>query len=487
MKSFKKFYRIFAALATVSLILVASGCDQAATNPGPDPDPNSLQLSKAAQNVTTLGWQTMSQVNTESQMSEMVSGMDGIVTEAPGMVNSMATFRREVRKTDRVYRLAQQANSLSKTTADSLIWSESWDDPISGTAGRRALFYDRDTHLGRVYEVIFRFPESVQLRYDSTEARIDFGAALEDSTDDRFLGLDKLSLFRDGFAVERVESAVEATDWDATNEVTGAIADNTVNYGNQTELQQLVQHAELEPDGHAQFAETLHYDDNSTKKSNISINPNNTGTFSEIWRDGTTASGTFDLFEDDNHGAITRTVNFANHPLLEKLEDSAEFTFNPIDSSSAGVLQETLFFLNGDIDSTRIQAEHKLVDGFWTDILAIKTANDGETNLVVTHKEGYDEIEGDHIAPDEVYYRFNGKEYEDGSGELWIDVYTNKAAYDNGEPPVLSLYIRYNPDGSGEGKITEGDKTYNVRYTANGEIEVTDDGGKAVALNGYGN
>ncbi len=479
----KKFLQLMVLLGLGGLFLFLSSCDEAPT--GPEPGGEDLQLSKAAAGAATLGWQTLHELNTQSQFAELAAGEDGGISDAPGMVNSLPDIRREAHKASRVVWFAQKAGPLRKTTGDSLIWSEEWDDPVSGTAGRRALFYDPVGGTGRIYEVIYKFPPQVQLRYDSTAVLLYLGPTLTDSTDDRLLRVDKLSRFEPGFAVERVEGSVEATDWGASNEVTGAIANNNVLYGNQTELWQMEQRGELDPDGSAQFSETLTYRDNTTLQRQVSFHPDHTGTFSESWRDGTTVTGTFDLFEDDNHAKITRTVNFADHPLLEKLQNVAEYTFHPADSSSEGLLSEVLFFKNGSVDSTRIEAQRRFVDGYWTETLAIQTANEGSTNIEIIHKESFKEFSGDHTAADGFYARFHGTEYQDGSGELWLEIYASRTAYENGADPLLTLHIFYSPDGSGRGTLTENGKTYQVKFAPNGGIEIVDDAGRSVALNGY--
>ncbi len=475
--------RKWIAVLLGGLLFWASGCDEAATDP--NPATGDLELSAAAQGVAVTGWQTVNNLKTQQQFGDLVSGSGDIITDEAGMISSSAEMRRETARVARVYQFAQQAGSLAKTTADSLIWSEEWDDPISGTAGRRALIYDDETGIGRIYEVIYKFPAQLQLRYDSTEIRIDLNTTLLDSTDDKLLQINKLSEFREGFPVQKVTGEGIVTDWSGSNEITGAIVTNIVEYGDQRNLEKLTQVAEFNPDGSGAVSETFDFRDNTSTQKSVTFNADHTGTFSETWRNGTTVNGTFDDFADDNHAALTRNIDFANHPWLDKMTDRAEYTLDPADSSSDGTVARLLYFLNGNLDSMEVQAHREFDGAYWTESLQIQTANDGATNFTVIEKDNFDEFDGEHFSPDGYYVQFNGIDYDNGSGELWLSVYASKTAFDNGEPPILSAHYIYNPDGSGTGTITENGGTYNVKFDANGKIEVVDSDGRSVALNGF--
>ena len=485
MKSMHTVFRMAFVSAALLTLATISGCDEAPTEPGSDPDNTTLELSAPAAGLAVLGWQAMNDVTTQEQFSMLGSGEDGLFEDAPGMINSLAEVQAEAVRAVRTQRFAEASPSLAKTSADSLIWSQEWDDPISGTAGRRALYYDAQSGNGRVYEVIYKFPPQVRIAYDSSEIRVYIGPTLLDSTDDRLLGVDKLTRFREEFIIEQVHSSVEATDWDNGNEVIGATALNIVNYSSSIELMKLTQEARFNPDDSGTVAEIFDFRDNTSRQRSISFFPDHTGTFSETWRNGTTVSGTFEDFEDDNHGALTRTIQFANNPWLEKIADIAEFTLDPADSSSMGLLSRKLYFRNGRIDSTRIESARRYVDGYWQESLDIRTANDGNTLITVIHKDSYDEFSGEHFGQAGFYARFNGLAYADGSGEIWLNVYASKSAYDDGEAPILTAHYVYQPDGSGSGDITENNTTYTVEFSENGEIEVAGDDGKSTVLNGY--
>jgi len=465
-------YPIIAMMAALVLALFLSGCENNPTEPQPNPPGNELQLSAGAQSASLSGWQVLNSLNTQDQLSDLVSG-GALFTDEEGMLNSRADIRREEKTLDR----------FAKITGDSLIWYEEWS--VGGTSGRRALYYDDQTQTARFYEVIFQFPQFVRLEYDSTQFMVLVGPSLSDSTDDRLLSINKLTRFEANYFVEGVESSAEATDWDQQNQVIGATAGNSVWYGDQTQLFKLQQNAELNPDGSGFISERLDYRDNTFREAQVNFYDNFTGDFTETWRDGTTVSGAFDLLEDDNHAAVSRVIDFANSFHVDKIEQSAEYTLDPQDSSSIAVLKEKIFFQNGGLDTARVDVERFLEGGSWKEHFIVQTSRHGQSDFTVTYYDEYKEFEGEHTTAEGYYILFNGIEYAAGNGEIWLKVYASEQAYLNGEPPLLTLHIFYNGDGSGHGEIAEGGKSYNVIYKANGEIEVRDGDGNLATFSGY--
>ncbi len=464
--------------------LVFSGCDtNTATDPGPvDVETN---ISEEARTVSQLGWQTVHQINTEDQFSNMVSGSDELFKDDPDMLNTIGDIKAQHDVYKVTHKRMLKEADLSILKNDSLIWFEEWNDSLSGTAGTRAFYYDSETEIARVYEVVRQFPASVKLEYDSTTIRAFVGPDLNDDSDDRLLSVFKESRFVADFPVATSVSSIEATDWDASNEVIGATLTNTLTYNGQGELETLSQNGTLRPDGSVSISERLDYDDGTFHSNAVNINADHTGDVSQVWRDGTTVNGTFDGLEDDNHARVTQTIDFASHPLVDRLEHEAEYSFNPDDSSSSGLLREKVVFVDGQTDSARIEIDHYLQDGYWRSDFDIQTANDGSSQFSVTCFDTYKEVIGTYTAPGGEYARYNGVEYEGGNGELWISIWANEQAYIDGEDPILTAHFIYNGDGSGSGTITEAGKTYQVTFTPDGEITMVDDEGNSETNSAY--
>ncbi|MCK6622483.1 MAG: hypothetical protein HUU32_02725 [Calditrichaceae bacterium] len=480
MKAFIKSLRVLAVLAALTLWLPFSGCEDSPTEPAPPS--TDLQLSAQAKGAAQSGWQLQNTLNTQDQLSGMVSGGAHIFDEE-GMLNSISDIRKEENTLKKIYSYAEKSGGFAKISGDSLIWYEEWS--LGQLSGRRALYYNNETQTARSYEVIFQFPQFLRLEYDSTQFILFVGPSLQDPADDRLLSIDKLTRFEANYFVERVESHAEATDWNAQNQVSGAIAGNTVWYGAQTELLKLQQNAELNPDESGSISERLDYRDSTFLSREVNFYANHTGDFNETWRDGTTVSGAFDLLEDDNHAAVTRIIDFAQNFIVDKIEQGAEYTLDPQDSSSAAVLREKITFRNGAEDTARVEVERFFDAGQWNEHFVVQTSHRGQSDFTVIYYDDYKTFAGEHTTPEGYYILFNGAEYAAGNGEILLEVYASKQAYLNGEPPILTLHIIYNGDGSGRGELAEGGKTYQVVYKPNGEITVRDSSGKTASLTGY--
>jgi hypothetical protein len=293
-----------------------------------------------------------------------------------------------------------------------------------------------------------------------------------------------LTSFRPGFFVEEKEGKAIVTDYGPNNEVTGATLHNEVLYGMQTNLEKLTQDFEINPDESGSIAQRLDYRDNTFAQVTVNLYDDYTGDFSEIWRNGTTVNGTFDRVEDDNHGAFDKTINFASG-VLQKLEQAADITIDPTDSTQTIMLSENRYFTNGNVDSCRLN-----IDEFYEDNL-LKTSlelwkNDGSSaELLVTQYPEFDEVEGYFITSEGYYILLTATFYSDGSGDMTLKVYESELAYLNGDPPLLIIIIHFNPDGSGTGRLTENGEEYQIRISPNGTITVVDDQGRTQNVAGY--
>jgi hypothetical protein len=137
------------------------------------------------------------------------------------------------------------------------------------------------------------------------------------------------------------------------------------------------------------------------------------------------------------------------------------------------------------LDTTQLEIDEYYEGGLKKTHLVTAKSNGSEADLLVTHYIGYDDVDGNFIGPEGYFSLIHAILYKDGSGELWLTVYENKQAYLNGDPPIATIYIRFNPDGSGDGEIAEGENRYNVQVDSNGEMLVRDDNGRTKTVSGY--
>ncbi len=474
--------RITGMLFLFMVAVLFQSCDKNSTDPGSQ----DLQLSESVTQGLVSSWQTIHSISSVEDVKELLSGDAELEEGEFGGITSVNQIRTEFNKLKNTLETAVLKNPGEFiSNGDSLLWFIDWTDPISGVSVRKALYYNTDTGVARYYEAIYQFPNQLRLAYDSTEVRADLNFTLNDASDDKLLSVYKKSLFKEGFFVEKIEATAEATDYDPNNQVTGAIATNHVWYGDQSRLDQLTQQLEINPDQSGQISERLDYRDGTFLQKTINFYDDYTGDFSETWRDGTMVSGTFDRLEDDNHAQVTRTVDFPNGYRLDQIQQLADVTLNLVDSSSHVLLNEKHLFASGRLDTSQLVVDEYYENGVKKTNLLGNSSDGSEADLLITHFPEYQDVEGNFSGPNGYYSLIHATLYTDGSGELWLTVYASEAAYQNGEAPLASIYIHFNPDGSGNGEITENEIKYNVQVQPSGEMLVQDDRGHSKTVSGY--
>jgi hypothetical protein len=250
-------------------------------------------------------------------------------------------------------------------------------------------------------------------------------------------------------------------------------------------LRELRQDLAINPDESGSISERLDYRDNTFLQRTINFYADYTGDYSETWRDGTQVSGTFDRLEDDNHASFTRLVDFPDGFFVNTIDQLADVTLNPVDSTVSLLLNEKILFRSGLLDTTELVIDEYFDNDVKNTHLQATRSDGSVADLLVTDYPGYQEIDGSYIGPDGYYSLIHAFLYSDGSGELWLTVYDSLQAYQNGEPPIARIHIHFNPDGSGEGELAEDDVSFNVNVNPNGEMLVQDNEGRTTTINGY--
>lgn len=472
------FYGIFLLL----VLYLITGCEKNTT----DPNNEILQLSQATTEGLTSSWQTIHSLNSVNEVGGMVSGEFPSEDVELGGIYSTSQMQMEYNKMkEGLNEVTAYHSTEGIQSDDSLIWFIDWTNPISGISVRKALYYYKDSGRARYYEAKYQFPLQLRLAYDSTEIKADLNFTLYDSMDDKFLSLSKFTNFKEGFLVQKIEAGAQATHWDGKNQVTGAVLNNHVWYGSQSKLDQLTQTLKFNPDESGSIQKRLDYRDGTFLQKTVNFYSDFTGDYSETWRDGTQVSGTFDRIEDDNHASITRLVDFPAGRFLDKIEQMADVTQNPEDSSTEILLNEKVYFTSGRLDTSQLEINEYFEGDIKKTHLIASKSDGSHADLLVTHCEEYEEIQGNYTGPAGYYSVIEAILYSDGSGELWLKVYENEEAYNNGQSPIADIYIRFNTDGSGEGEIAEGNLAYSVRVDQNGEMLVTDNEGRKQSVSGF--
>lgn len=471
-------------LISLMVLIFAVGCeDQIA------PPTQTLEVSQQAKVAAGAAWQVSQAFTTEDQIAAFVNGE----TEFEGVSENSIVTPEQANKKFREMKLhiAEALVNVERplgVNGDSLVFFLVYTDPVTGITVRKALYYDSQTGKARYYEALLNFPPQLRLAYDSTEVRADLNFTLEDSTDDRLESVYNFTQFVPGFFVDKSQSQAIATDWDSNNEVTGVEATNEVWFGSQNELEKLTQTLDFNPppDSTGAIHEVYDFRDGGQTIKNVNFNfNNNTGDFNEQWRNGVTVTGTFDMLEDDNHGAFTRTVVLPAPFDPVRIDHAAEVILNPADSTIDMVWNEKLLFRNGSIDTTAVIV-HEFYDGGYKNTnFQISKANGEHGEFTVVEKEARDEIDGYWVDEMGYYATFTAFIYPDGSAELWLKVWENEQSFLNGDPPILEAYFYFNPDGSGYGNYTEKGVTYKIEFEAGGKVKVVDSEGLSAEFSPY--
>jgi hypothetical protein len=481
MKKFTQKLSWMSLAIVIGVALLNVGCEKN----GSSPEMEKLDLNQESQSGLSNSWEVYQSLKSVNDMNSIMGGKVIEKDDELDLMTGPAQVQLKFSKMEKnVVELAQSAKNESRMIGDSLIIFIDYTDPVSGISVRKALYYDQITGKARYYETIYQFPPQIEIEYDSTEIRADLNFTLQDTTDDKLLSVYQLTNFKSGFNVEKKEGQALVTDYGPANEVTGATLHNEVFYGMQTELEKLTQDFEINPDKSGTIAQQLDYHDNTFAQVTVNLHADYAGDFSEIWRDGTTANGTFDRVEDDNHGAFEKTINFVSG-VLQKLEQSADIILDPTDSTQTIMLSENRYFTNGNVDSCRLN-----IDEFYEGDL-LKTnlelwKNDGSSaELLVSHYPEFDEVEGYFIDSQGYYILVAATFYSDGSGDMNLKVYESELAYLNGDPPQLIITIHFNPDGSGNGQLTKNNEKYQIQVAPNGTMTVVDAQGRTENVDGY--
>jgi hypothetical protein len=472
--------KLFLIVFLVSLMTI--GCEKNMVSQQEE----NLEFSTAATKGLVGSWQTIHALNSAKDISKFVHNQSPVSRKEVGGLYDIAQIAVEIDKFEEKVPMFSKSENISPVRGDdSLLWFIDWKDPINKTSVRKALYYDRLTGRVRYYETMYQFPVHLQLRYDSTEIRADLNYTLIDSTDDKILSIFKLTEYRENFDVIKTESNVIVTDYDEQNEVTGAVMENLVWYSERCELEKLTQNLEINPDESGSILERLDYQDGTYRRSVVNFYNNFTGDFSEIWRDGTRVDGTFDRLEDDNHANFSKTIIYpsGNDPL--KIYQFGDVTFNPSDFSSRIILKERIYFLAGQVDTSQVIVEEQFDGEIKHTHLVIDKSDGFHADLKSEKYKEYEEIEGILINTGGYYTILGATLYNDGSGDVHLEVYASEEDYQNGEPALVLIDIHFNSDGTGDGLVAENSKKYNVKINSDGKMIVSDQQGHHQSLNGF--
>lgn len=453
---------------TAFFLFLFFGCENNLTE-----EKDNLELDAVVKEQAAFGWQVTRMVasagDVEGLTQNSIVDQEESVPELPG--TNLLTKKAE-RFAEELRAKIPEVNALKKSASgDSLLYFE---EKFIGEQGSRvAFYYNFETGKARAYEVIFQFPDWRNLVYDSTEFKADLNFTLDISSDDRIEQIYHLQLFKDTHFVNKIEINAEVTDYDGVT-ITGAKSAKDAWYKPDRWLTHLKQRAQIFPDQSGSIREDFIYRDGKTSYESITFNPNNSGTFDRMWRDGTQVSGEFKQVGDDLQGYYSETTDFPDGRFIDKIFKSATVSITLPDSIFNAAFREEIYFESGKIDSTYIGIIIDEDDGVKTTNLEVHKANGAHGTLEIVESENVSTLNGNWTTWDGYYIIVSAEFYFDGSSHVHFEVYA--PPYTPGDDPIIVADYYIAPDQSGTGTLSHNGKSYELNFEESGNATITGDG-----------
>jgi hypothetical protein len=342
----------------------------------------------------------------------------------------------------------------------------------NGNKHRQGGYLDTDSSLIVYYDVIYYFAPieangqtfDPKVVYDSTAFKAYLSES--DSVDFSDARVYNLKKYKEGFALQTVETVIDLGDW-VNGEPTSFKAVSTSTFSSDLDIVKIVNVLDYSADGVGTIIRTLYFKDGSTSKTTYTLNSDNNGTFSRTFRDGTTVEGEFNDVKDDGHGFYRSLTDFKSHKYLDTIYKSATVDWDSLAQTFAANFFRSVRFLTGDSSYASIIIASDGNTGISTIEISRHNGANGQFN--VQELDDVTLLTGWWITRDSLYVTVSAEYYGEGSGVFSYAVYTNKASYDNGDAAIATAKYNFSPVGDGTGIITLADQsTIEVSFNENG-------------------
>ncbi len=432
-----------------------------------------LEVDQVVQEQAAFGFQINEIANTTSEIEQVTSDpLDmEIDSDLPEGNSLMQLKERALLMATQMKEAVAEIPVLAKTNADSVIWSN--ETYFNGYGKRSAIYYDSETGKGRWVEVLFQFPESRNMVYDSAEIKVDMNFTLWYGEDDRIESLYQQQLFKESYFVQSIESQIVVNSYDEYNEPAAVTASVDSRYHVDRYLQRKLATATIIEDESGTIREDFWFKDGTSSYAEFTFYTDNTGTFTKSRRDGTVISGTFNQLEDDGFGSYTSLIDFPSGFYLDQILRAASIWIVS-DEEVRADYSEKIIFGNGNIDSTQTSVIVTEVDGVTITVMDILKRNGAHGTITITESEELSTLSGTWTTWDNYYIIVDAEYYVDGSGHMHYEVYVNEDAYNNGDAAIIIADYTFNGDQGGEGTLTHNGIQYNIEFDGSGTATISD-------------
>lgn len=444
-------------------------CEKNPTSPNSPTQSNSF-----AKTAASTGVEVYRNMQTFEQIEKAMAGpsaLGAIKLPAVGSLQkSGANFRQALRPFyQQAQTLAQQASGLQKTNGDSILLDHRWTDPQTGIAYHLWISYNTVSGKATVYTVATNHPSRSPIARDSTRIVVNTNFTLADDKDDVIELLENAKNYRAGYRLRYEEGRIIPDIYQAGSEPKGGVIEGKSLYASgqdTTEVQARLEYHETSGGDIGSWAKTVSFRDGTRYSEDITFRPHNV-IFNIAYRDGTREQGQFNS-PDENHLSFEKRVTYPAGADPRSIFEQGDFSRNPSDDSGTANFTREEFFADGSSKHQTVNIKASKQNGFGR--LEVMASNSDGTGGSWTLQDGPTkaDLKGNWINEQKQYILFNGAFYHDGSGDLHIEVYASKEAYDKGEPPIFKADLHFRPDGSGSGTITSQEGVSQFSFNSNG-------------------
>ena len=458
-----RMYHLLAVLMIGALTLIS--CDKNPASPNSSTNSNSNAKVAASSAVTVYR-----NVQTFAQIEQAMAGPEALgkinLPAVGSLQQSHATIQQALRP---FYQQAQTlAGQLYKTNGDSTLLDRRWTDDKTGIKYHLWIVYNTANGKAVVYTVATNHPSSSPIGRDSTRIVVNTNFTIANDKDDVIELLENAKDYRGGYRLRYEEGRLTPDKYQPGSEPKGGVIEGKRLYASGQDTAQVQErleyHETTNPIG--SWTKTVSFNNGTRYSEDITFSKNNI-IFNIAYRDGTREQGQFNV-QDENHLSFEKRVTYPAGSDPRSIFEKGNFSHNPANKTGEVNFTREEFFADGSSKKHTVNIKASEQNGFGR--LEVTETNSDGTGGSWTLQDGPTkaELKGNWTNEQKQYVLFNGSFDKDTSGDLHIEVYASKAAYDRGDKPIFTADIHFNPDGSGNGTITSKDGNSTFSFNAAG-------------------
>jgi hypothetical protein len=465
MKMNRKSYWFALMLIVVALALIS--CEKNPASPA-----SSTPNESFAKTAASSGVEVYRGIQTFEQIEKALAGPEALGAIKIPAVGSLQRSGATIEKAllpfyQQAPTLAPLTQHLRKTNGDSTLLDRRWTDDLTGIKYHLWIIYNTANGKAIVYTVATNHPGNSPIQRDSTRIVVNTNFTIADGKDDVIELLENAKDYRSGYRLRYEEGRITPDQYQPGSEPKGGIIEGKSLYASgqdTSELQQRLEyHDSTSPFG--SWMKIVIFSDATRQTEDVTFQNTNV-IFNIVYRDGTREQGQFNV-PDENHLSFEKTVTYPAGSDPRSIFEKGNFSRT---SASAGEVNFTReeFFADGSSKRRNITITASQRNGFGR--LEVAESNSDGTGGSWALQDGpiKADLQGHWTNEQKQYILFTGAFYKDSSGELHIEVYASKEAYERGDPPIFKADLHFRPDGSGNGTITSTDGISEFSFNSNG-------------------